>query len=722
MPNVRSSVILGAALSWITAAAVGVAEAQNYYYSVPASLCAAAKVKAAGTSLSRRLQCHATHSRRPDAAKRDACLAKRSAAFDEPAKGPFDKADARGDDCLTDGDQAAFDDRIAGIASDLVGVLGAGKSASPCDARRLQCFGKYLAGVTKCVFETARATGNTVDQVCLNAATLKFTTFDGEGCYDQAEGSCSNGTTPASALVAANPRIRAAICALLPGTNPCPTVTPTPTPPRTPTPTVTPQGPPVCGNGTIESGEYCDPPGVGTCGPGFACNACTCGCPTRLRFATSVGVPEARLDLGWTGIGFGAPLPLGSGLWTSLSCGSSLRPCGTCAITGALAGTGAGELHNQRCSNDSSISCSDDTPCLAGGGSCRLYYGPPLSLYVGGVPACVVSQIVGPVSGTADLEIGALSVALDLSSRFWAGSYVDPPCPRCAGDPTPNDGLAAGSCSEGARAGLPCDGNAEVPGRPDFGVTSLDCPVETAPFSNADGTWSVPLQLATATQVRTLTSTSPACSGEAPERCFCDTCNNPNQEVCDDHADCPDPAGPIAAICGGRRCMGGTNTGAACSNGTECPGGACGRPGDPTHPNGCIDTSDLPDLCLDTSPSGDGLGECMAFLPTGKCTRHAQRSCSSDNDCCDDTPACTVDPIVPGDCVIGNRPCFLDNGVVGGQLTAPATADYPLADTWSPTLASIFCLGPSASPALNIATGLPGPGRAVMRVDANAYP
>jgi hypothetical protein len=76
---------------------------------------------------------------------------------------------------------------------------------------------------------------------------------------------------------------------------------------------------------------------------------------------------------------------------------------------------------------------------------------------------------------------------------------------------------------------------------------------------------------------------------------------------------------------------------------------------------------------------------------------------------------------VPGECVIVNRSCFLDNGL-GGPVTGEGHADPPVGDTSRPSLAAVFCLGATSVPAVNAATGLPGPGRLVVTGTAIAEP
>jgi hypothetical protein len=76
---------------------------------------------------------------------------------------------------------------------------------------------------------------------------------------------------------------------------------------------------------------------------------------------------------------------------------------------------------------------------------------------------------------------------------------------------------------------------------------------------------------------------------------------------------------------------------------------------------------------------------------------------------------CTVDGdcTFPGDtCSLGhNRDCFLDNGVLGGTVVSTGLADPPVGHQSDPILASLFCVGPTSSGAVNSAAGLPGLGR-----------
>jgi hypothetical protein len=160
---------------------------------------------------------------------------------------------------------------------------------------------------------------------------------------------------------------------------------------------------------------------------------------------------------------------------------------------------------------------------------------------------------------------------------------------------------------------------------------------------------------------------------------------------------------------------------------SACPGGACGRTGEPTRPNACVDDTTTPGdgtVCTDTAPTGDNRGECPEGPLTGVCSLasgHAQRSCSAANECCDDPPNCITDPPVAGDCIIDNRLCFLDNGL-GGSIVAQGQADPPTNDVSEPTLAAVFCIAPTSLPAVNAAAGLPGPGRTLISGTATGSP
>jgi hypothetical protein len=377
---------------------------------------------------------------------------------------------------------------------------------------------------------------------------------------------------------------------------------------------------------------------------------------------------------------------------------------------------GAGDLDNQRCTNDTSIRCTNNTPCTGGGGTCQFYFGSNLPLAAGGVTTCVVNQFNGPLTGTANIESGESANTALLTARVYLGLVIDSPCARCIGDAVINDGVLGGTCSGGLRDGLSCDGNGAVANRPDFGITSLDCPLAAGALVAT-----LPIDLSNATDpvTKTLTTSNPTCGGEPTERCLCDTCNNANAESCDDNSDCPDPAGAIGPICGGRRCIAGANLGAACNSNTQCPGSQCARKGEPTKPSACLDDTATVGVLDCADGDGDGEGECSAGPITSNCSvasGHAQRGCGNDADCGG----------AVGSCESANRKCFLTGGFTGkvgsNTLTAAGMEDPPVDDVSHPTLGAVFCVGATNSDSVNTAAGLPGAGRVTIRGTALGLP
>jgi hypothetical protein len=473
-----------------------------------------------------------------------------------------------------------------------------------------------------------------------------------------------------------------------------------------------------CGNGLNDPGEKCDAsaPSAGwaVCGPDFACVACNCACPTKVAFTGTATAPESTLDTGWTGISHRAPIISDGTVSVGIFCGGTSRPCGTCTVSGPIA-NGPGQLDNRRCTNDTSIHCTNNTPCTGGGGTCQFFFGSNLPLSAGGVTVCAVNQFNGSVSGTANVETGDTSTVANLTARVYTGIAIDNPCARCVGDATINDGVLGGTCDGGTRVGLTCDGNGTVANRPDFGTTSLDCPLAAGALI---ATLPIDLSNTTDTYTRTLSASSPACTGAPGERCLCDTCDNAAASPCYSNVDC---AAVGATICGGKRCLGGTNAGEPCVAASECPGGGiCGRPGEPTKPSACLDDTSTTPTTLDCLDGGNGEGTCTQGPVDTTCSvasGHAQRGCLGDGDCGGGG----------GSCVATNRKCFLTGGFTGTRLgtntlTAVGMADAPMADTSNPTLASVFCVGPTGSSSVNAVSGLPGPGRTTIKGAALGQP
>jgi hypothetical protein len=146
--------------------------------------------------------------------------------------------------------------------------------------------------------------------------------------------------------------------------------------------------------------------------------------------------PEARADLGWTGISHAQAWPAEQRLAFALDCSSGAARC------------------------------------TAVGGERGNFFGAPIPLSSGGVPACIVNRLRTGVGGSVDPKTGCGDLQIYLSSSIFLGEEVGRPCPVCRDDKTPNDGNRDGRCQGGATDGKPCDaeGVSAI-----LGTTSNDC-------------------------------------------------------------------------------------------------------------------------------------------------------------------------------------------------------------------------------------------------------
>jgi hypothetical protein len=177
----------------------------------------------------------------------------------------------------------------------------------------------------------------------------------------------------------------------------------------------------------------------------------------------------------------------------------------------------------------------------------------------------------------------------------------------------------------------------------------------------------------------------PKCTADnfVGETCLCSTCNDADGTACHSDADCP-VSGGAPGICGGRRCIQGSNLGQPCSNQSQCPGGFCVTAGAPIARNACIDGP-----CV---PTGDGRGECTDGPIDTRCEVTRHRYCTYDGDC----PS--------GDrCVSEARRCSLDTIALNGS------PDQPLDGVAHPTLVGGFCMSSARSAAVDTVAGFPGP-------------
>lgn len=452
------------------------------------------------------------------------------------------------------------------------------------------------------------------------------------------------------------------------------------------------------------------------------------GCPKAVVFETDEDL--SRIDVGWTGIFFGVPVS-GWSLRLALGpcAGTVAGSCGECPITGLLASAGG---RNQRCTNDRSVRCTDDSDCLALPGTCSPTYlfsagtvpctsdadcpsyapcnrqcvyfaAPPNPLDRGGLSTCSVTEVPAAVNGTVDVETGAVSFTTALRTQGFIGDGVAQPCPVCEGDPTANDDQLGGTCNGGARAGLPCDANATFAG--ELGSTSLDCPPSSQKF--AYDIMSTPARFGTDTTTAVISADSPNCSGVpgTGKRCFCETCNSYPPTPCFNNADCP-PNGGSPGVCGGKRCVGGGNNGARCQAHSECPSGFCLRPGQAPRPSHCVDDTATPEdetaHCFASDPPTGDVGECSLGPILTQCAAPEEyRGCSSNDDCS-----------LTGTCEATPFPCYMDNGVVGGSVSAVGAASPPIANVADPvSVSALFCVPPTGNGPYDNVAGLPGLGR-----------
>lgn len=473
-------------------------------------------------------------------------------------------------------------------------------------------------------------------------------------------------------------------------------VGPTPTPTATPLVTPTPSS---CGNNTVNFPEQCDGTDDAGC-PGACQPNCTCPAPCTLPNPIPVSValaarPGVDLDTGWTGVSHDLP-GVDDAATTSArlsNCDVSLSSptCGQCDVSGPI--EYQGPTSTCRCTNaampDASTlaNCDPEAPTCGGGEACQCFYGPPLPVSSGAVPVCIVNRFATSFAGTLNVSdtgphAGEGATTVQLTSSVFNGLGATSPCPKCDGDATARDGLKQGTCNGGPKNGQPCD-TAGV--NVYFGTTSLDCPPAT---SSNIGDLAVTFKPAT-TGTSTLGTNRP-CTATGGN-CFCSTCATAAAEPCNDNADCP-----TGIVCGGKRCVGGSNEGTACTTNSQCASGICNRPGTPTAPNACLGGVCDPNPA---DPNNPNEGICSNGPIDRSCSLEPYRGCSSATDC-NPPPTGNCADCLPGQtCQAANRQCFLDPIVRTGT---PGTRDSILAAT--------FCLPPTRSDSINNVAGLPGPG------------
>ena len=364
------------------------------------------------------------------------------------------------------------------------------------------------------------------------------------------------------------------------------------------------------------------------------------------------------LGAGWNGLAHGIDFTDGFAEAIALDCDPD---CANCQLS-LDPSKGRPGLEVCRCVNDATIPCdtingADADDCGLLNNQCQCFFGPPLAVNAAGVPACVPIAITGDYLGATDVGSGAWDNPLQVAAVIHLGEQLLQPCPACLGDPTPRDGLLEGTCQGGVRASLPCDSGGS---HPTFGDVSIDClPVSLKNISGAGLLLNFQLLSDDQEMPFNLPCDNPA------ESCACRVCSGDTSIGCRDDAECPTGTGT---------CTAGGGAGIQpndCENHACTPEGQCATGPDNTYCDGI------------THPDGRGAV-----------------ACNSPADCV---------AAGAGNCTVVERlRCYPDPIMVGGQPS------FSGAD-----MGGLACIGLTSSPAINVASGLPGPVRVALNVDTD---
>jgi len=455
--------------------------------------------------------------------------------------------------------------------------------------------------------------------------------------------------------------------------------------------------PSACGNGVLAPNEECDD---GNLDSGDGCtDLCTCEigstvtgcpdqqCPATMHLLVHAGVGDGCTtnadcpagscdptlgrcgtrtgdDIGFTGIVHDVDTNDEISTSYRLSCGGPAPLCGQCLVRGIEPASG-----NCRCANDRTVMC--DEPFLqdqddCGGAQCECFDGPPEPASQGGFPVCLLWKHATDVTGTVNVDTGAMELQEDLRTLVYLGESALSPCPYCTGDTVAGDGVRDGVCVFGTRDGLACDTaalNRTFPA-PGGDGHSLDCPSSEGRNISNEG---VVLKARFATELVNLPSNVPCGLPGSSALCPCGVCASAPTIACSSDGDC-DAWGPCGSV----------------SQAFPVP-------------NACMDG-----LCVD---DGNGEGTCAVGPVQPFCDGVLRAngepiiSCSTNTDC--DTVDCGTGGGC-GTCSLATpRRCFLDTIWASGQ-----------ADPLAPRLVATPCM-PQVNAGLNQINGLPGAARLI---------
>ncbi|MFN2378078.1 MAG: hypothetical protein ABR538_16225 [Candidatus Binatia bacterium] len=431
------------------------------------------------------------------------------------------------------------------------------------------------------------------------------------------------------------------------------------------------------------------------------------GCPTSIRTTIrggcstqgttsnadgcSLGAETGTvLSVGWKGLAHGVDITDNYTVAVDVTCsGTEKGSCGTCTSTG-ISDDNPQSSFFTRCVDDPWTVCDEpfqnDSVCNNGmGGACAYYLGPPLNVSAGGTPTCTLNIINSDIiGGTGDPDLGTVDFEIDLRALVHLGLGQTRPCAYCRNDPTPQDGVAGGTCFGGPRNNMPCDvqgfdltfANPDGVDNPNSG-TSLDCPLASGANISGSGL-AIILPLTTGTSTKD--AEDPCESPNASLDCFCGACSVDTTVSCNNDTEC---ANLGLGSCGAGNPPGVDRKPNNCSDGNCFDIGATDR-------GGCLGTPDVDLFCSGALfANGKGIISCGV---DADCDTYETGSPNPDSWVCpfDECGTCTSDSL---------RSCFLDPIELTGTP-----------DPENPILVGTFCLPPSSNGSVNNSAGSPGPG------------
>lgn len=177
------------------------------------------------------------------------------------------------------------------------------------------------------------------------------------------------------------------------------------------------------------------------------------------------------------------------------------------------------------------LDCTGDDCIIDGSALNGKEFGSPLPLSSNNVAVCVRNVFTEAVTGTYNKGTGDSVSSVRITSFVTQSPVSDKPCPNCNGDPTPNDGVAQGTCDNDAvAAGAPCD----VGGiSPSFGPTSITC----LPKASSIGELDINLSPLTTGALSRPASVTCAGNNQPAGSCYCEgqdrqNACRPNVDAC----------------------------------------------------------------------------------------------------------------------------------------------------------------------------------------------